>query len=513
MKYDPQYNDAITSMQEKHRYNTVQVQFPVDTLVHMGAGRCRELNAYLALKPQRILLVEADSLLVEDLKKRTDQHPQIQVECAAVAGNPGPVHFYRYNLPDAGSLHPASGLFQLYPGLRLVERVPMEAVGPDTLVQSLNLQDSQGNQLIVDIPGEELSVLQALQRSEKLHLFSRIRLFCGHEPLYEGGEPADRILEWLRNAGFDILNEEDHQDTDRPCWTFHRNAMQLQNREFQKRIEILQGQMEELRLDNVNLKNNIDILRTNVEMLKQERDEYARQVEDRQEQLEEAEKAGEEKTGTIVELREKVKELVGENDRRTQIVEELRANVETFKRERDEYARQVEESQDQLQEVNKAREGERKDATELRAQVGELTSERDEQSRIMGEIRIKADSFRRERDEYVRREEDRQAALEQMQKARKEDAESRAELKEQLEALARQAEDRQKELQEAAKTREEHERTIAEMQEKALKLSGERDEKTKVVSELQTKIEELKKQLEALARQAGDRQKELQEAA
>ena len=97
---------------EYYDYNDAGIQLSVDTVVHFGAGYCNELDAYLALKPQRIILVEADPLLAEILGKRTNQLPQVKVECAAVAGQPGPVNFHRYNLPDAGSIHAATGLFR-----------------------------------------------------------------------------------------------------------------------------------------------------------------------------------------------------------------------------------------------------------------------------------------------------------------------------------------------------------------------------------------------------------------
>ena len=168
------------------------------SLVHFGAGRCNELSGYLDLQPQRILLVEADPELAEDLKKRTAFLEQVQVQCAAVAGNPGPVTFYRYNLPHAGSLHSASGMLKLYPGLRVVEKFPMEAVSPNKVLEPLHLEDYQENHWVIDIPGEELQVLQSLLRTGQLHLFFRIQLYCGREPLYENSEPSSRILEWLQ---------------------------------------------------------------------------------------------------------------------------------------------------------------------------------------------------------------------------------------------------------------------------------------------------------------------------
>ena len=86
MKFDLQNKTETPSTQVQTPFDNRQVQFPIDTLVHLGAGSCSELDSYLAMCPQRILLVEADPLLAENIKKRTAQFQQVQVQCVAVAG-------------------------------------------------------------------------------------------------------------------------------------------------------------------------------------------------------------------------------------------------------------------------------------------------------------------------------------------------------------------------------------------------------------------------------------------
>ncbi len=86
-----------------------QTQQPIGALVHLGAGQCSELDEHLALRPQKLLLVEADPRLAASLQARTTKLANVQVVCQAVAGHPGPAIFHRYNLPGTSSLHPASG--------------------------------------------------------------------------------------------------------------------------------------------------------------------------------------------------------------------------------------------------------------------------------------------------------------------------------------------------------------------------------------------------------------------
>ena len=92
-----------------------QTQQPVGALVHLGAGQCSELDAHLALRPQELLLVEADPRLAASLQARTTKLANVQVVCQAVAGHPVPAIFHRYNLPGTSSLRPASGLVRYFP--------------------------------------------------------------------------------------------------------------------------------------------------------------------------------------------------------------------------------------------------------------------------------------------------------------------------------------------------------------------------------------------------------------
>ena len=145
---------------------------PVDVLIHLGAGRCSELDDYLTLKPERIVLVEADPRLVTILNARVVEMPSVEVIQQAVSGQAGSQCFYRYNQPDTSSLHaPGPELLKVFPGLRTLEEINLETMAPSTLLAQLNLQENRVNRLVIDIPGEELSVLKSLNESDHLQFF------------------------------------------------------------------------------------------------------------------------------------------------------------------------------------------------------------------------------------------------------------------------------------------------------------------------------------------------------
>ena len=266
-------------------HDDVENMISIDTLVHLGADRCSELNEYLALKPRQLWLVEADPQLAEELKSRTEGLNQVHVRCEAVADQSGPATLHRYNLPEVNSLRTASGLLDLFPGLKTLGPLQVETTSPLKLLQQLELRAEQQNRLVIDLPGEEWPVLQALQQSQQLYLFDHVQLHCGRKPMYEGSEPPALVLKWLREEGFDLVAEDNSRDPDRPTWTFQRNALKLRNRNLQKQLEALQDHLEQSTRKHEALANQVEGNQAQVQRLTKEYDAQAKLAAERQQQI------------------------------------------------------------------------------------------------------------------------------------------------------------------------------------------------------------------------------------
>ncbi|MBN2241894.1 MAG: hypothetical protein JW793_04325, partial [Acidobacteria bacterium] len=359
MNNETRNEKTVDSTPDPSRHEGSPFHPSIGVLIHLGAGLCGELDAHLSLKPERILLVEADPALAASLEKRTAGIPQAEVRRAAVAARPGPAVFFRYNLPDAGSLHRAAGLLELYPGLRIVERLEVETVSPAALLQPLRLEAARNNHLIVDIPGEELPVLDSMRRADQLHLFSRIRLYCGRESLYEGDVPAIRILEWLHEAGFDLLSEEAGKDPDRPCWTFHRNTLQLQNRELRQRIETLESQAaqlararEEKDILAAELKSEVESLRNRLAQLQKSHDEQAKAALEGQSRIEQLTKEREEQAGIAKDRLSQLEQASRQREESAKLAEERQAQILQLAKSRDENANWAKQLKSQVEALN-----------------------------------------------------------------------------------------------------------------------------------------------------------------
>ena len=384
---------------------------PIHTIVHLGAGSCSELANYLTLQPRQLLLVEADPELAADLQKRTADLEQVAVKCAAVAGHPGPATFHRFNLPELNCLHAASGLLGLFPGLKTVEQQQVEAVSPASLLQPLQLQSEQENRLILDLPGEELPVLQALKQARLLHLFEKVYLQCANDALYEGSEPAARVLQWLKDEGFDLENKDDNHNPDRPCWTLKRNALQLRNRE---------------------LENQVGALRTQFEMLNKAKDEAIQLATDRQQKIVEITQICDEQAKAAAGLQTKNEKLSQACKEKDKVTADLMGQLKQLAQTRAELTELAANRQQQIIELSKANENLSKQVAELQTNIQPITQERDSQTKLSGERQAQIEQLKKARDEQAKLATERQQTIEQLTKAKNEQAKLASNLKAQL---------------------------------------------------------------------------------
>ncbi len=420
---------------------------PVDTIIHLGAGRCSELEGYLASKPTHLLLVEADPQLTKTLQARTNDFPHVKIINKAVAGQPGSAMFYRYNLPDVSGLHQAnSNLLKLFPGLKTVQTVQTEATAPSALLQPLELQADQHNWLTIDLPGEELAVLKAIQQADQLHLFDQLQLHCGNQALYEEGEPAATILQWLQDQGFDLFQEDNSHDLDRPCWMLKRNKLQLRHRQLKQQLT----RLTQLTSDH---DTQLNQQKTQIEQLTKARDEQVKLVAEHKEQLEKANqaKANQEKLANVrltqieqlTKARDEQAKLVAEHKEQLEKTNQTRANqeklandrltqIEQLTKARDEQTKLVAEHKEQLEKANQTRANQEKLANDRLTQIEQLTKARDEQAKLVAEHKEQLEKANQTRAHQEKLANDRLIQLEQLTKASDEQAKLTAENKAQL---------------------------------------------------------------------------------
>ncbi|MHA6964312.1 hypothetical protein [Zobellella denitrificans] len=199
------------------------------TLVHIGAGAGNQLAEYQRLKLQKLVLIEPLPTQAKELRRLTADMPNAEVWELAVScqANNQPATLTEYNLAQASSLHPATGLSQLFPGIKAVQQHQVTTITPQTLIERLQLNPEQTNQLVVEANGEELAILDSLLEQDQLSLFRHIQVSMPDIALYQSPHNPGELLPKLEDHCFDLL-EVDNSDPDLPLWQLALNPTKQQ---------------------------------------------------------------------------------------------------------------------------------------------------------------------------------------------------------------------------------------------------------------------------------------------
>lgn len=207
------------------------------TLIHLGAGRCRELDTWLQAGFREIVLVEPDQVRAAELLSRVSDHDHVRVVESAVSATDGETELNVLNYPDANSLRKPERLLELFPGIRIRKRVPTHAIGIETLLSEFELSADAVNGLVIETPGEEHAIVKALLEADAIYSLAFVTLQAPTVPLYAGARPLTSIESLLQDAGFALEGSHDAgEDPIRPVRQFERDLAALERKRLSQEL-------------------------------------------------------------------------------------------------------------------------------------------------------------------------------------------------------------------------------------------------------------------------------------
>lgn len=262
-------------------------------LVWVGAGDAANFHSLTPDSYSQCLLIEADEMQTEPLSKLQQSEEKVRLLMRAVATEDGPSLFYRYNLNQFNALQPATGLLQLYPGLKLQEQVTVQAISISTLIREQQLQPTFKHTLVLSVPAQAYGLLRSLAEQDLLTLFYQLRVQVGVNELYQDSGKCVDLESWLLLQGY-LLTNTDSSDPDLLVATFERHELLEKLRGLEEHnkylvrnetdTQCLRQQLVQLENENVALKNEL----IDVHGLKQQLVKYTNENNDLRQELGEA---------------------------------------------------------------------------------------------------------------------------------------------------------------------------------------------------------------------------------
>ncbi len=190
-------------------------------LVWLGASTASEPTGMLN-NAARVTLFEAREAACKTLQKKFPQK-NVTVIQAALTTATTTTDFIEYNLAEFSAIQPATGLKNLFPGLRAIHSEKLSCTAVSDAISSLKLSGNN-NLLIVDIADSSLSLLNAIDAANQLHFFNTIHIQTANEPLYANSSTSKEITTFLHSQGY-LLQQTTSIDSDLPWLVFFLNPL------------------------------------------------------------------------------------------------------------------------------------------------------------------------------------------------------------------------------------------------------------------------------------------------
>lgn len=312
---------------------------PTGTILHIGAGLCRDLPVYLRAEPTAIVLVEPDPDRLADLEADIAAHPVVRVIPAAISRKSGKADLRQFNLSDMNSLTDPTGVLDIYPGLRQTGTIGVETLTPADLLERIEIDPERDNWLIVEAAGQEAVILRDLLGTGALEQFRNIVLRCGIKPLFKSGVAAAQLMQELTDADYVLSADLGASDPDWRHWHLRLDLTARRLRDLTVRAAELETERSALKTTLGERERALQNLRATLEALKVENASLTRDR-DAQNAIQ----------ADLVKERDALKEVRIERDRALQIrqsaIDTLKSEQQATVKERDALAARLKELAD-----------------------------------------------------------------------------------------------------------------------------------------------------------------------
>jgi len=197
---------SIYELCTKYRVN-------VKGIVQIGAHKGQEVEQFLRLKPNKILLIEAIPYLADELREKFSANSKIKVISCAISDYNGKAKFNI--IADDGrcsSLFNLKAHLKLYPDIKKTDEIDVECKRLDTLLEEINETPQHYNYLNMDVQGAEYFALQGA--ANLLKHIDAIYTEISYVELYENYVLEPQLTEFLKKNGF----EKKEESLLRPVW-------------------------------------------------------------------------------------------------------------------------------------------------------------------------------------------------------------------------------------------------------------------------------------------------------
>ena len=488
--------------------------FPIEGLVHVGAGPSYELGHFAKLDLPSVVFIEADESMHEKLEGAIREHDAWVAHLALVAEREGEAIFYGASNPSESGLVEPSSLTSIWRNLKTRSRDRRVATTLDRLLEDESSPGGKANWILVDcLPAVSIlsGALACLEKSDVVVA----RAILDPTALTLPGATRDAVESFLTERGFRCVGAEEENHPGVGHLIFVRDWRAL----AASQIRAMRGDLS--RRDQVHAE-----LEASLQALQTERNEQTALAVARQRQLEEAQGELNLKSRLAAERQDTSDQIAKTNHENLQLANHLRFKLEDVSQQRDRALQEISQNLTSIERLNADLDGQRSLAEQRLLDFQATVAKYDAETRLAVERQILNQELMRASEESSRLAHDLRAQVDAFAKERDSGArdiahhaESIAKLTSERDAQIDLAKQRERQLEEALVECRVQTQLSAEQRNIADRLATSRDEQSRELSELRAKlaqaqatIEERTNRVDALEAERSELQAKLAQA-
>ncbi len=249
----------------------------LDQVIHLGAGEFSEASDYAGLPYRKLILIEGDPDVAEKLALQYGDSSAATIVPSLITPEASQTGFHRYSLPFLNGPLALGELRRIYPRLQELEKLHREGVTLGSFLETVPVDtEHQSSLLILDIPGQEGSILESLSENQ-LARFEWILLGGASESLQPGSRAISMTVLFLETQGFRVI-DRDESNPQWPLLLFRKDrARQFEEKAVQihqqgERIAELERVIAELSAHRDDLQGRLNELDAAIQQLRASND-------------------------------------------------------------------------------------------------------------------------------------------------------------------------------------------------------------------------------------------------
>jgi hypothetical protein len=227
------------------RHLTLRNRTKAGLILHIGAGAGADIIEFLQVGFDDVVIMEPNPIYSDALKMIASEHKEVHFIEAAISETGNCAQINILNFSKLSTLKSIDKLYYIFPGIKVIDQPSVQTLSIRQLLATMpDLREDTFNCLVIEAPGTEKEILDALIAADALKKFQHVLVTCGRESYFEDSVPGGLLARHICDQGFKLIEVDDGRDYDWPTYVLERDQALIDGRIKDVKIALLEDRLD-----------------------------------------------------------------------------------------------------------------------------------------------------------------------------------------------------------------------------------------------------------------------------